>query len=104
MTIRTLSLALAAASALITPAVAFAGENQTTQRVRIAYKDLDLSSDAGQKELDRRMDKAARDACGMDEKVTGSRIATSESRQCYSTTRTQIGQSLSHLTGNRTAG
>jgi UrcA family protein len=103
MTIRTISLALAAASALITPAIAFAGETQT-QKVTIAYKDLDLSTEAGQKELDRRMDKAARDACGMDEKVTGSRLSTSESRECYGAARTQIGQSLSHLTGNRTSG
>lgn len=103
MTIRTLSLALAAASALAIPAIASAAENQT-QSVRIAYKDLDLTTEAGQKELDRRMDKAARDVCGMDEAVTGSRIATSESRECYSTTRTQIGQSLSHLTKGRTTG
>lgn len=66
---------LAAATTLTAPAAA--------ETVGIKYSDLDLSSKAGQAELESRIDRAARAACNMDEVRTG-RIATSTAqRQCY---------------------
>ena len=57
------ALALIASAATVTPTVAAAVEAETvTSIVRTA--DLDLSNDAGQRELDRRIVQAAREVCG----------------------------------------
>ena len=57
------ALALIASAATLTPTASQAFEPVTaTSIVRTA--DLDLSSDAGQRELDRRIVQAARDVCG----------------------------------------
>ena len=57
------ALALIASAATVTPTVAQAFEPETvTSIVRTA--DLDLSNDAGQQELDRRIVQAAREVCG----------------------------------------
>ena len=57
------ALALIASAATVTPTVAQAFEPETvTSIVRTA--DLDLSNDAGQRELDRRIVQAAREVCG----------------------------------------
>ncbi len=50
--------------------------------IRIAFDDLNLNSEAGQKTLARRIDKAAREVCGY-VAHTGSRIKSSEARTCY---------------------
>ena len=57
------ALALIATAATVTPTVAEALEPVTaTSIVRTA--DLDLASDSGQRELDRRIVQAAREVCG----------------------------------------
>ena len=61
MSIRIISLALAATAAFAVPAAA---ETQTTTR-GVQYKDLDLATEAGQKELENRLDSAAREVCGV---------------------------------------
>ncbi|MCJ2187499.1 UrcA family protein [Novosphingobium beihaiensis] len=68
-------LALTAATA-----PAFAGE---TSKVRVEYSDLDLTTAKGQRKLERRLDVAARNACGMDRTATGTRIPSTQSRVCY---------------------
>ena len=77
--------ALIAAVALIgttIPAAAFA-QSTDAQQTAIVYKDLNLSTSEGQAELDRRIENAARQICGLDDVVTGSRIKSAESRKCY---------------------
>lgn len=59
-------------------ALAFAGQaaasvNDEKPQAMVQYSDLDLSSDEGQKMLDRRIGKAARDACTYAQ-ATGTRL------------------------------
>lgn len=73
-----LGLALAAAPALTAPA--FAAE---ATRITVEYKDLDLTSEKGQRMLDRRLENAARKACGYESQNIGTRIISQEARSCY---------------------
>lgn len=50
---------------------------------KIEHRDLNLSTAEGQKALDRRIDRAARQACGVDSRSTGTRIRSREARECY---------------------
>ena len=93
MKARILTVALAALCAL--PALA---ANVETQQRGVQYKDLDLSTEAGRKELDRRLDAAAREVCGMDENHVGSRLAPTESRECYREARDRLDERIAALT------
>jgi UrcA family protein len=95
-----ISLVLAATAAVAVPAAA---EVQTTTR-GVQYKDLDLSTEAGQKELENRLDNAAREVCGMNDKYVGSRVVPRESRDCYKDARQQLGAQLSKLVKKDAAG
>ena len=53
-----------------------------TVNFSVKYDDLDLATAAGQKTLDERIQIAARKACDAATPATGSRIRSSESRQC----------------------
>lgn len=57
------------------------------QDLVIQYGDLHLESEKGRKSLERRIDAAARDFCGMDAQRTGSRIRSAGSSACYSDAR-----------------
>lgn len=73
---KTALLAAAAALAtLATPALA--------EGVSVSYKDLDLSTAAGKDKLARRLDSAAREACGYGAGRTGTRMVSREATQCY---------------------
>jgi UrcA family protein len=100
MSFRMISLALAATAALAVPAAA---ETQTATR-GVQYKDLDLSTEAGQKELENRLDTAAREVCGMNERYVGSRVVPRESRECYKDAREQLGAQISKLVKKDAAG
>lgn len=58
-----------AALALGATATAAAAENLV-----VRYDDLDLATTKGQKALNQRIDRAARDVCGAGEIVTGTRV------------------------------
>jgi UrcA family protein len=85
---KTFTIAAIAASIAATglAAPAFAGETGETRTTAVRYSDLDLDTAAGQRKLERRLELAARDVCGVDEVVTGSRLASSSSRACYTET------------------
>ena len=55
----------------------------------VEYSDLNLATEAGQKTLERRIDKAARKACGLDARMTGSRVDSNEARECVRELRTK---------------
>lgn len=57
------ALALIASAATVAPTVALAFEPETVSSI-VRTADLDLSNDAGQRELDRRIVQAAREVCG----------------------------------------
>jgi UrcA family protein len=72
------------AAALSAPASA--EQANTARVVAVRYSDLDLASDNGQRALERRIDIAAREVCGVNEVVTGTRFVASSARTCYAET------------------
>ncbi len=58
--------------------------------VGVKYSDLNLATEAGQAALDARIDRAARDVCGVDEIRTGTRTPSSEARRCYKETKANV--------------
>ena len=72
---------LAVTTLALAPVLAAAQTEQRTTGVR--YADIDLATPEGQAELDRRIERAARDACGMNESQVGSRVRSREARACY---------------------
>jgi UrcA family protein len=90
-------LAVAATIAVFSvPNAAMAQAPKPTQSVKIG--DLDLSTEAGQRTLDRRIQRAARAACHLDSVRTGSRIASPSATACYNealrSTQTQVADRL----------
>lgn len=75
----TLTVALMAAT--VSTGTAHAATAPQTREVRFA--DLDLTTAKGRHELDRRIVRAARDVCGMDDMTTGSRLPSREASECY---------------------
>ncbi len=75
-------LTFAIASATLVAAPASAKPATETNSVSVSIKDLDLSSDEGRQELDRRIENAAKQACGMNEHEVGTRITSREARRC----------------------
>ncbi|TCM18629.1 UrcA family protein [Novosphingobium sp. PhB165] len=81
--IKTTSIAAAAA------ALAFTGLSLTiaapvfAKDVTVRYADLNLTSVAGQKTLERRLNAAARDACGYDMIDPGTRLRNPDAVACY---------------------
>jgi UrcA family protein len=93
--IKTITAALLSAAIFATPLVASAQEGGRTTGV--TYRDLDLATQEGRTELDRRIDAAAREACGMDETILGTRLPTSSQRRCYRDAREQLDQRFAQL-------
>jgi UrcA family protein len=88
MRITILSLMLTAAGVALTPAMAAAETQQRTTGV--VYRDLDLSTDAGRAELDSRIERAAKQVCGMDESIVGTRIRSRDAYACYTQAKRQL--------------
>lgn len=99
MKIRFLAIALVAL-----PAAPAAVANSEIRQQTVHYKDLDLATEAGRKELGRRIGAAAREVCGMDERHLGSRIAPPGSRECYRKARSQIDERIAALAGRQARG
>ncbi len=78
-----LAAALSAA-VLATPAAA------NTSTVGVKYADLNLTTEAGQAALDARIDRAAREVCGVDDIRTGTRAPSASARQCYKETKSNV--------------
>jgi UrcA family protein len=95
------SLALALAAAVAAAPVAATDEAPT---IGVRYGDLDLTSAAGQRQLDIRLERAAREVCGLDEKVVGSHLRSKHSRECYREARRELDQQYAQLVSRKTAG
>lgn len=75
---------LALAATIVTfsiPSIAMA--DTVTKTMRVQTSDLDLSTEAGARQFDRRVQRAAREVCGLSEIRTGSRITSSDAQDCY---------------------
>ena len=78
MRMQSLALALAAAGLAVPAAAA-----DEAPRIGVHYGDLDLTSAEGQRQLDLRLERAAREVCGVNETVVGSHLRSQHSRECY---------------------
>lgn len=83
-----LTLAITMSATALTPA-AHASEGEA-RSVAVTHSDLDLSTEEGREELDRRIDNAAEEACGFGETTLGTRIRTREARDCYRQAKRQL--------------
>lgn len=83
-------LAALGAAALLSSTVPAAAADASKSQVEVNYRDLDLSTPAGAKELDKRLHRAAQDVCGMTATTTGTRLPSSEARACYKETLAQL--------------
>lgn len=87
---KTISFALAASAlALAGPASA---QERDTRTTGVTYADLDLATEAGRAQLAERIEDAAKQVCGMDERSLGSNIVTRESRACFREAKRQLEQ------------
>jgi UrcA family protein len=100
MKMHTFALALATIGMAV-PALAAEPQSET---VAVRYTDLDLTSEAGREQLDNRLERAAREVCGMDELLVGSRLPSGESRTCYREARRNLDRQLAQLVSRKTAG
>ena len=74
--------AFAAIAALGLVATAAPAVAQEGADIIVTYDDLDLDTAKGQKELDRRIEKAARQVCGLDRQRTGTRMRDRQTTEC----------------------
>ncbi len=88
MRAHTINLAFAAAALALAPTIASAETQQRTTGV--VYNDLDLAAEAGRTELELRIDRAAKQACGMSESTVGTRIRSRDARECYAQAKRQL--------------
>ncbi len=94
-TSRPLALALAATALAPNALPALAAEGES---IAVQYSDLNLASAEGQRVLDRRLERAARNVCGMDEIRVGTRLASREATACYRETRARLDRHFAQLT------
>lgn len=99
---KNITLALAGAALLAAPAVS--AQERDTRTTGVTVTDLDLSTDEGRAEMDRRIENAAKEVCGMGERSIGSNIATRESRQCYRDAKRQMERHFAQLVEDQRRG
>ena len=87
-------LAAAGVGAMLIAAPAIAGADKETSQSNVTYEDLDLSTEAGQKELNQRIANAARKACGVGRHTTGTRLVTREQQRCVASAERQAKSAL----------
>jgi UrcA family protein len=95
MKIRSAILAAALGAAMFSaPAMAAPADGGA---LAVQYKDLDLSTPAGMNTLNQRLEKAAREVCGVGQTITGSRIPSKTARLCFDETLAQLHQQIAGL-------
>jgi UrcA family protein len=87
--------ALGLAGAAISPALA---NDAAPPSVTVHVADLDLTSPAGQRALDRRLDRAVRSVCADGGFRTGSRIMSREGQACLAKARASVRDQVAALT------
>ena len=92
---KTISIGLASFALVAAPAVSAQGDD--TRTIGVTYNDLDLSSEDGREELNRRIDRAAKDVCGASEVQVGSRMPSREARRCYRDAKRQLEQHFAQV-------
>ncbi|MCX7676873.1 MAG: UrcA family protein [Alteraurantiacibacter sp.] len=96
---RNVSIAIASAALMI--GTSAAAQERETRTVGVTAQDLDLTTEHGQAELARRIDYAARQACGVNERQVGSNIRSREARECYRTAKRDLEQRFAEAAAER---
>lgn len=100
---KTLALAAAALGLVGTTAPAFAGEVERMS-IKVGFGDINLATAEGQETLDKRIEKAVRTVCRVNDVSTGSRQLTQEKRDCLVKARADARQQVALVTGDRQRG
>lgn len=96
---RHVSLVFAAAAGAL-----LAAQPAIAQSQAVTYADLDLSTPQGQKKLEQRIDRAAKEVCGINAPTTATRLPPPEAYQCVKQAKQQIQQKLAAVTDRQKAG
>ncbi|MBV7258597.1 UrcA family protein [Erythrobacter crassostreae] len=83
---KTFAIAAAALGLAVTATPAMAGSKDVPVE-KISTEGLDLDTPAGQKMLDRRIDRAARSVCNANQARTGTRLKNVQARACVAKAR-----------------
>lgn len=91
------SIAATLALCALTPP-SFAATPEQGNVAQVQYRDLDLKTAEGKTELNRRIEKAARTVCGLDQApTTGSRMRSRSQSECYANAMRQIEPQFARL-------
>lgn len=93
---KTLALATATIGLALSATPAFAGTGEARSQ-EISFAGLDLDTAEGQRMLDQRIERAAREVCGYDELSVGTRIRSNEARYCVAKARTTAKQQVAAM-------
>jgi UrcA family protein len=93
---------LATVTVFSIPQAAMAQEAGKSVEVRFA--DLNLNTAEGQQKLERRIDRAARQVCAMDQMTTGSRIASPAASACYRLALRNVRDRVASVISNSSSG
>ena len=96
------ALALAASGLAFAPSVS--AQQAETRTTGVTHTDLDLSTDEGVEELDRRIDSAAKEVCGFDEVEVGTRARSRDARQCYRDAKRQLDRQFAQIVNDARRG
>lgn len=97
------TLAAAAVGLMLAATPATAG-SEDGHKLTVKYRDLDLSTAEGQKTLDRRIDQAAREVCGVGATRTGTRLPSSERKKCMTQARAVVKDQVAALIAEQQRG
>lgn len=89
--------AIGLAGAAITPAFA---EEFERNSLSVSYADIDLDTAQGQKTLEKRIEKAARNVCRTTKLDTGTRIMSRDAANCLAKARADARQQVAALMAN----
>ncbi|WP_299195823.1 UrcA family protein [uncultured Erythrobacter sp.] len=90
---KTLAIATATLGLAFTASPAFADPAELPHQA-ISIAGLDLATPEGQRMLDRRIDRAAREVCQVDNIRTGTRIRSQEAQRCFAKARASAQQQV----------
>jgi len=100
---KTIALATATLGLVFTAAPALAGPDERPT-ASISTAGLDLNTAEGQQLLDERIERAARDVCRVNYIRTGTRIRSTEARECVAKARASAQRQMATITQNQRRG
>jgi len=106
MFMKAFTAATTAAFLIATPAIAQSNATgkDAAQSMKIKYADLNLASAEGQARLERRIDAAAKKVCQLGKHRTGTRIPSTERKECYAKARQSARSQMASLMNSKRLG